>query len=82
MAMQKLLPQKAEGEYYVNYNGLDKEIKAMTYKHQNWYAKKVKMIQVSGSCGKMTQTRACVCFWRENWLRCVCTMHEDEGRKM
>jgi hypothetical protein len=19
----------------------------------------------------MTQTRTCVCFWRENWLRCV-----------
>jgi hypothetical protein len=19
----------------------------------------------------MTETRACVCFWRENWLRCV-----------
>ena len=48
MAMQKLLPQKAEGEYYVSYNGLDKDIKAMTYKHQNWYTKKVKMIQMSG----------------------------------
>ncbi len=30
MAMQKLLPPKAEGEYYVSYNGLDEDIKAKT----------------------------------------------------
>jgi hypothetical protein len=48
MAMQKLLPPMAEGEYYVSYNGLDEDVKAKTYQHQNWYAKKVKMIQVSG----------------------------------
>jgi hypothetical protein len=25
----------------------------------------------TGSCGKMTEIRACVCFWRKNWLRFV-----------
>ncbi len=48
MAMQNLLPPMVEGEYYVSYNGLDEDVKAKTYKHQNWYAKKVNMIQVSG----------------------------------
>jgi hypothetical protein len=48
MMMQKLLPPRTEGEYYVSFNGLDEETKRKAYKHQNWYAEKVKQIQVSG----------------------------------
>jgi hypothetical protein len=48
MMMQKLLPPRMEGEYYVSFNGLDEETKRKAYKHQNWYAEKVKQIQVSG----------------------------------
>jgi hypothetical protein len=46
--MKKLLPPQTEGEYYVSFNGLDEEMKRKAYKHQNWYAEKVKQIQVSG----------------------------------
>jgi hypothetical protein len=45
--MKKLLPPQTEGEYYVSFNGLDEETKQKAYKHQNWYAEKVKQIQVS-----------------------------------
>jgi hypothetical protein len=48
MTMQKLLPPRTDGEYYVSFNGLDEEMKRNAYKHQNWYAKKVKQIQVLG----------------------------------
>jgi hypothetical protein len=45
---KKILPPQTEGEYYVSFNGLDEEMKRKAYKHQNWYAEKVKQIQVSG----------------------------------
>jgi hypothetical protein len=45
---KKILPPRTEGEYYVSFNGLDEEMKWKAYKHQNWYAEKVKQIQVSG----------------------------------
>jgi hypothetical protein len=45
---EKLLPPRTAGEYYVSFNGLDKETKRKAYKHQNWYVEKVKQIQVSG----------------------------------
>jgi hypothetical protein len=48
MMMQKFLPPRMEGEYYVSFNGLDEEMKRKAYKHQNWYTEKVKHIQVSG----------------------------------
>jgi hypothetical protein len=32
---------------------------------------KISTLPPPGSCGKMTETRTCVWFWRENWLRCV-----------
>jgi hypothetical protein len=40
-ALEKLLPPKLEGEYYVSYSGLDDELKRKVYNHQNWYKKKV-----------------------------------------
>jgi hypothetical protein len=48
MMMQKLLPPRMDGENYVSFNGLDEETKRKAYKHQNWYAEKVKQIQVLG----------------------------------
>ena len=47
-ALEKLLPPKPEGEYYVSYSGLDEELKWKVYKHQNWYKKKVEIVPVSG----------------------------------
>jgi hypothetical protein len=46
--MQKLLPPRLEGEYYISFHGLDEEMKRKAYKHQNWYAEKVNQIQVLG----------------------------------
>ena len=47
-ALEKLLPPKPEGEYYVSYLGLDDELKRKVYNHQNWYKKKVEIVPVSG----------------------------------
>jgi hypothetical protein len=41
MMRKKFLPPRTEGEYYVSFNGLDKETKRKAYKHQNWYAENV-----------------------------------------
>jgi hypothetical protein len=45
--MQKLLPPRVEGKYYVSFDGLEDETKK-AYRHQNWYTQLVKQIQVSG----------------------------------
>jgi hypothetical protein len=47
-ALEKLLPPKPEGEYYVSYSGLDNKLKQKVYNHQNWYKKKVEIVPVSG----------------------------------
>jgi hypothetical protein len=48
LAMACLLPLWIEGTYYVSYLDLDDDVKHKTYKHQNWYKSKVKIVKVSG----------------------------------